>query len=923
MFFTYCSGFSFAKRSSNQKLSSLFPSISVSNDKDLPPIETPNHRYWRCPECSGLEIERAGVQLGTPAEVSLRPVGTNSGIQQVLVPENTEGTQCVGTNAGMQQVLVPENTEDVQSIGTDLGLQLASSEGTSEDIRHIGTISGIQHSSLIRISECIQSIGTNIGKLQGQTAPSTESMKSIVANISASKNAVEFSALLPNTPEIISAEAVDISHTGDKDAPIEPVVDGVEKLADERIKTKTSRLTVGGVAEAPAEKVNTNSGHNGGRGGLHKSTNRKRGLTLTGKDKVTSVEGAANGMPGKNDETENDRGRENENSNGPRRKVRKVRLLTDLLGDQGNSTMKTAEKNLSTSTPLLEPVGSGNAVVEGQVGSEKDAAKDVQSPKKKAKVSREGEDTNDPSNVPSNVKANKKDTGKAIMVIDIPDSDDVETVPSGGEGLFIGTKTERLRRRSEITPPVSKKKSKPTEVLDFSVVRSLPASSVTGRWGSHPSAAPRDQNHVGLLSAGLNGQPSFNKSTRVGLDLSLGSFSTKNNSLDTGSKAFLKKDDVLFGKSNALPTAELKKSCSKGQSLDLNERAAVIPYNSETNNFPIQRETEFLNLGLKEKSINHGKSKESDQRADEFPMDIVELLAKQQHDKKNNNDVNRVVQRLPNRGDAPLTMDDVVRSFGLHAIPLVDTPRGASVASENGRKQQGNPVPFAHMSKNNMKLFQTEGNHKSIYTSSAQNQQKTSSGIQISPSASVRAGLHHNQVREPILSSTSSKQTFGFGIQQKQAAEHHKGKTISDIKLDELKKSEEARFIYKSGDSAVGSKAKGPSDAYKYNNESIPALQLLSLMDGGSSDTAFSLGTTKFPSKPFSPCSYHPRFSRDERQDLTSGSLFLRQSLTKEPPTLGPALSSYQSSRPHSAASSMNIYLLAASCFFVFISSMS
>uniref|UniRef100_A0A5B6ZV77 Uncharacterized protein n=1 Tax=Davidia involucrata TaxID=16924 RepID=A0A5B6ZV77_DAVIN len=70
-------------------------------------------------------------------------------------------------------------------------------------------------------------------------------------------------------------------------------------------------------------------------------------------------------------------------------------------------------------------------------------------------------------------------------------------------------------------------------------------------------------------------------------------------------------------------------------------------------------------------------------------------------------------------------------------------------------------------------------------------------------------------------------------------------------------------FVCKHRGTGLNTKGMGSLDLYP--NETIPAMQLLSLMDAGmQSSTPFSLdGKSKFFDKPFFPCDHHPKVSVD------------------------------------------------------------
>lgn len=356
---------------------------------------------------------------------------------------------------------------------------------------------------------------------------------------------------------------------------------------------------------------------------------------------------------------------------------------------------------------------------------------------------------------------------------------------------------------------------------------------------------------------------------------------------------------MLFGK--PLTPNQSDGSQRRSPQFDLNERAS-------------HKEMDFLQLGFSEKSSGvPGNLKESDHKADDIPMDIVELLAKQQYERRIGDA--RVssgpsgAHVTSNAARGFLEVDEIrsVRQFAKEfpnfpSFRGVNPRSGVATASNCLGSAKGNSTNFSPMGRSHFKLFQGgENQPNSIFTAFAHNQHKLYGGVQVPATASVRPDLQRSEPVDHLLLSGPAKLPFELGVQQKLPGEQHKGKTISDIKADELKRTEEARLMFpKPGDATVSSKARGPLDAYA--NDSIPAMQLLSLMDGRPSGSAFNLGSSKIMDKPFSPCSYHPKFSTNERQDFLNRSLFSGPSRPKETSGLGISYSDiYHSSRPLSA----------------------
>ncbi|GFS44911.1 embryonic flower 1 [Actinidia rufa] len=109
--------------------------------------------------------------------------------------------------------------------------------------------------------------------------------------------------------------------------------------------------------------------------------------------------------------------------------------------------------------------------------------------------------------------------------------------------------------------------------------------------------------------------------------------------------------------------------------------------------------------------------------------------------------------------------------------------------------------------------------------------------------------------------------------------------------------SSEYPFLRKHREIDLNAKVSGPLDLQ--SNETIPAMQLLSLMDAGvqSSSAAFNLdGNPKFFTKPFVPCDHHPKVGLDRTSKMLEKPLFPYDCHSKQ----GTAVHN-DSSRPPSA----------------------
>ncbi|XP_071920092.1 uncharacterized protein [Coffea arabica] len=721
-----------------------------------------------------------------------------------------------------------------------------------------------------RCTDCVSEFESTTAKVlqetqEGAATLNTEGIQAVNANVCLNANTVEGSLSLARMDEM---GAVD-----DKNETNEPVEDAAETNIN-GVAVETREDTPSGHVNVPAQEV-TADANISAPSELHESADQ-------------NARDTRNTAPA---DPESEQCRDHENATGmPRKKVRKVRLLTDLLGEKSSSRCGARE-----AVPL-EPSRPENTGSEGQINPSKDIHSSVRSPLRKTKPVGEEDERNDPTNVAVNTKASRRDTGKAIMMVEARDSEE-EVNACGGEGLFIGTKSERLRhRRSSTTPALGRQNSKQPQVLDCgtipSLTRRVQAPSEAGNFGNLQSAEQREHGHIDLASGGLNPLLSLNNAAE-GLDLSLDIFAKK--AINQSSEG-VRKAGMLFGK--PLTPNQSDGYQRRSPQFDLNERAS-------------HKEMDFLQLGFNGKSSGvPGNLKESDHKADDIPMDIVELLAKQQYERRNGDagassgPSGAHVTSNTARGFLEVgeirTVGQFVKEFpNFPSFRGVNSRSGISTASNYIGSAKGNSTNFSHMGRNNFKLFQGGENQlNSIFTAFAHNQHKQYGGVQVPATTSVRPDLPCSEPVDPLLLSGPTKLSFELGVQQKLPGEQHKGKTISDIKADELKRTEEARLMLsKPGDTIVSSKERGPLDAYA--NDSIPAMQLLSLMDGRPSGATFHLGSSKIVDKPFAPCSYHPRFSTNERQDFLNRSFLSSPSHPKETSGLRISYSDiYQRSRP-------------------------
>ncbi|XP_049353945.1 protein EMBRYONIC FLOWER 1 [Solanum verrucosum] len=671
----------------------------------------------------------------------------------------------------------------------------------------------------------------------------------------------------------------------------------------------------------------------------------------------------------------------------PRRKTRKVRLLTDILGGKVNleSNPAKADRNsLSTKTvvpPELEPVG---------------MPKDKRYFQKKRKIPQEVDSNLSgmgiQCNIGKRVRPSNGGVERSSIAVETADSRSDEK-ESGEEGIPNGNKNLRIKHRNGI----NKKKNKQFRPVDGyspemrwqdiamengglkgygdvnSLVHPVQHSSMGGKFEPHlssyqslvgtgrgsglcwksskfpevgrvpstlmhpnnnfPGESSTRRNHLIPVTSGIEMmtfQPARELSAKVGLDLSLNSFrdpdkhagnditQSKNMTnwpfiLQKGSNGDIprRKDNSYVRQSNV---PEAGQSSRKEVIYDLNQgvpqtasmwkdiQSSPILLQkgnlqvSEIMETPRQHNKENLNEFLEHsEAIKHRRCQHSEKTlerglSDDIPMEIVELMAKNQYERGLTETRTKCMSERTAGFARPYTeiheSEAVALSRGVPSFRPANVNKKIDVGASRGSSLQTSHVKRNHlgMERPPTKLFGT----------SPQTQQKFPSGGQGSASVHIRPGEGAKPVWFPTV---QNMQPLRFGIPQKSIGQPNdkmihgqapaslqKGRTISDIKCSDVRMQNEHHGLFHKSDSNV----KGMGSLDPYCNETIPAMQLLSLMDRRMPSTPpFNLDANKLLEKPFSPCSYHPRFHIDGKQSILNGS-YLSHHPLKEAPGVHP-----------------------------------
>lgn len=280
--------------------------------------------------------------------------------------------------------------------------------------------------------------------------------------------------------------------------------------------------------------------------------------------------------------------------------------------------------------------------------------------------------------------------------------------------------------------------------------------------------------------------------------------------------------------------------------------------------------------------------------SDDIPMDIVELLAKNQRERTLENSRNHLLSSTANtsiRGSPAAYVDG---RPGVINFPLSNARTGISVPGGETGLGQG-ILSFPQVKNCQLDNGNMEENQFRLFSSFKPCQPKKT---QYSASNSLFSGPRPSEGADLLWPPRRKNAPFHLDVRQNRSIQHngldmqsfpdqsYKGKTISDMK-GEVRKAVRDASAAKEGRIGSSTKSAGSLDAY--SNDTIPAMQLLSLMDRGIvSGSSFKVGSNSYLDKPFSPCNHHPRLNVNEKQNdpFLNGSFFSQGSHNKDFPAL-------------------------------------
>lgn len=291
-------------------------------------------------------------------------------------------------------------------------------------------------------------------------------------------------------------------------------------------------------------------------------------------------------------------------------------------------------------------------------------------------------------------------------------------------------------------------------------------------------------------------------------------------------------------------------------------------------------------------------------------MEIVELLARNQYERyRHETERNFFFSKYTKdkrdtelMGFARVHGNGMITSLPEDKCHVITPVSGMGIVrtSENVAPIKRNPSDcFSENRGNNFNFGQSEGNSAFAgFSAFSKYKEKQTGGVQISDSVRTRNPQNCNRKGSPNESRQSEEagpnhMAFGFNIPQMHAPQSsnfefrpqfpklpREGKrTIQDHDLNFMKpntndlekqkrnshsesiRRETAEYPFVNKHRGFDLNEKVPGSLDLNSNETIPAMQLLSLMDAGvQSTSAFSLdGSPKFFTKPFFPCTNHPK----------------------------------------------------------------
>ncbi|KAL2543564.1 protein EMBRYONIC FLOWER 1-like [Forsythia ovata] len=644
------------------------------------------------------------------------------------------------------------------------------------------------------------------------------------------------------------------------------------------------------------------------------------GLQVELHDKaVTSDTAHVNGIPSfEGDEPDNASSGSDDNSSGlPHRRKPKLRYLADILEDEGNQVNEHPKVSHASSSKMHV------------LWSESGATQ------KKRKIpcveDKRPQEMIHPSSAAKKLGTSALDAEKTCRRVEISNSKP-EGDASTKLDLRLDTETQWIKRRknkdvdhsgklrqmhvearivsvqevpkrNDVDSADMLKQAIVAETCSFKSVRCTSPLGQTGpcfrisqsgqqmERNSNLSKNKKPEVEAGHKSLVLSSTPGeCNISGKVALDLSLGSI------INSERKEM---DQLLFLQRTIPDKGPQRKDLPLNDNQTLVHKTAMmqgkpLPNLLENRSSPLLKTLDISASYIQEKArkgqVHPGLSRsrileKTDTRnefgaPDDVTMEIAELMAKNQQERTLGNSWKYFLPEATSTTirESPILHGD--ENAGMKFFSLTNPINGVNVGRDNMGTSGNSPNQFSQLNRTQFDLGKLEERGFKFFSPCPQNQ---GSKMQFSAPGSVIKGSRLGEGEDSLWSlrrenlpdyisvpQNRSNQSNNLGMHSF-SDQRHKGKTISDIKGAEEKLVVRDRSFPKPG--IIGSNPKSVGSLDPYKNDTIPAMQLLSLMDQAMiSSSSFNVGVKSIVNKSFSPCNYPLSFNGDKHQSLLNGS---------------------------------------------------
>ncbi|KAL6536259.1 hypothetical protein OROGR_012831 [Orobanche gracilis] len=274
---------------------------------------------------------------------------------------------------------------------------------------------------------------------------------------------------------------------------------------------------------------------------------------------------------------------------------------------------------------------------------------------------------------------------------------------------------------------------------------------------------------------------------------------------------------------------------------------------------------------------NYHTAVESGLPSDDIPMEIVELLAKNQHERALDNSRN-LFKRSPHYVESTPGTINIPYTNARSSLNVPSGNMGVGKGYFNLPQSRNCCSDIAILDKSQFSQFSPlTPSQQSVPLYSGPN---SISGSRPSEGADLlwpprRKGVTFDLTGTP----NRSVKTNGFGDRS------FMGRDVGYNINGDGRRCVNDKSLVKDGRFRPGGKYVGSVDAY--TNDTIPAMQLLSLMDQRIvSGSSFKVGPNNFLDPQFSPCNHHSRLNENDNPLVSSSSFFAKSSHNKDFPAL-------------------------------------